>query len=84
MAIPDCCRICALVNCAVSCAKSASIIRDREADRFSDVVSELATIESNRDWYEPKVARVLLTVSRAPSIEAIASVAPAASSNVDR
>ena len=74
--MPDCCRICAFVRFAVSAAKSASTILDREADKFSDVVCRLATTDSKRDWYEPRSERMLLIVLNALSTAVIVSFAP--------
>ena len=49
MAVPACCRICVRDRLAVSIAKSASRMREREADRFSEVMFRLAMLVSKRD-----------------------------------
>src|SRR5712691_5923549 len=75
MATPACCRIWALVIAAVSCAKSASWIRLREALRFSDIVCRLAIAESKRFCTAPRVPRKVFTVERAASTRLIISLA---------
>ena len=57
MAVPACCRICARDRLAVSWAKSASMMRERDADRFSEVICRLAIEVSNRDCKAPSLAR---------------------------
>src|SRR5690606_16672480 len=56
MAVPACCRIWVRVRLAVSAAKSASRMRERDADMFSDVMFRLAMLVSKRDWRAPSLA----------------------------
>ncbi|MNV61804.1 hypothetical protein D3C71_1543280 [compost metagenome] len=67
MAVPACCRIWVRVSSAVSLAKSVSLMRLRDADRFSVEVCRLATTEVKRFWMAPRSARVLLIELRALS-----------------
>src|SRR5690606_27690847 len=60
MAVPACCRIWLRESCADSLAKSASWIRLRAADRFSEEVDRLATTEVKRFWMAPMSARAVL------------------------
>jgi hypothetical protein len=48
MAVPACCSTCARLRLAVSAAKSASVIRLREAVRFSPVACRLSMVELKR------------------------------------
>ncbi len=54
MATPACCRIWDLVRLAVSAAKSASRIRERAAEMFSDTFCRLEMVDSNRFWTAPR------------------------------
>src|SRR5690606_2142938 len=76
MAVPACCRICVRDSSAVSLAKSVSMMRLREADRFSEVVCRLATTELKRFWIAPRSARESFTLPRALSMIAMACWAP--------
>ena len=76
MAVPACCRIWVRVSSAVSLAKSVSLMRLREADRFSVEVCRLATTEVKRFWIAPKSARVLLIEPSASSTRDSAFCAP--------
>ncbi|MNV65902.1 hypothetical protein D3C71_1586250 [compost metagenome] len=76
MAVPACCRIWVRVSSAVSLAKSVSLMRLREADRFSEEVCRLATTEVKRFWIAPRSARVLLIAPRALSTISRACWAP--------
>ena len=60
---------------AVSFAKSASRMREREADKFSDVTDRLAMVVSKRDWSAPRLARCPLMNDIAESTVFSASVA---------
>src|SRR6218665_749476 len=42
IAVPACCRICLRARFAVSAAKSASRMRERDADRFSEITCRLS------------------------------------------
>src|SRR5690606_41077241 len=68
IATPACCSTWARVSAAVSAAKSASRIRDREADMFSTDVDRFATTDSKRFWIAPRSAREPLTSVRALSM----------------
>ena len=57
IAVPACCRICALVRFAVSDAKSASRIRLRDACQVLADRRKLAIVDSKRFWIAPKVLR---------------------------
>src|SRR5690606_1772050 len=57
MATPACCRIWARVRLAVSAAKSASRMRERAAERFSELVLRLAMVDSKRLCTAPSSAR---------------------------
>ena len=57
IATPACCSTCARVRRAVSCAKSVSWIREREAERFSVVLRRFEITESKRLLMAPMVAR---------------------------
>src|SRR3970040_39344 len=76
IAVPACCRIWLRDSCADSLAKSASWIRLRAADRFSEVDDRLATTELKRFWIEPMSARAELIAVSAPSIASIALSGP--------
>ncbi|MNC30072.1 hypothetical protein D3C75_783450 [compost metagenome] len=65
------------VSSAVSLAKSVSLMRLREADRFSVEVCRLATTEVKRFWIAPRSARVLLIELSALSTISSACCAPA-------
>ncbi|MCY1544308.1 hypothetical protein D9M68_801830 [compost metagenome] len=67
MAVPACCRICERDRLAVSLAKSASMMRPREAERFSTPIWMLATAFSKRLCTAPSLARAPLTWSSASS-----------------
>ncbi|MNF88065.1 hypothetical protein D3C84_705500 [compost metagenome] len=56
-----CCRMFCLVILAVSVAKSASRIRERAADTFSEILDWLRIVESNRFCTAPNSARLLST-----------------------
>ncbi|MNV58109.1 hypothetical protein D3C71_1504690 [compost metagenome] len=64
------------VSSAVSLAKSVSLMRLREADRFSVEVCRLATTEVKRFWIAPRSARVLLIEPSALSTTSSACWAP--------
>ncbi|MNC42661.1 hypothetical protein D3C75_914810 [compost metagenome] len=64
------------VSSAVSLAKSVSLMRLRDEDRFSDEVCRLATTEVKRFWIAPKSARVLLIEPNALSTISRACCAP--------
>src|SRR5450830_664399 len=78
MAVPACCRIWPRVRLAVSEAKSASWIRLREADRFSEVACRFDTTALKRFWYAPSAAFDELTEDRAASMVPRAACAPEA------
>ena len=78
MLMPDCCRTCALVNLIISCAMSASRTRDSAACMFSAIRPRRAMVCSSRFWVAPRLARLVVTVEMAASIEAIAADADAA------
>lgn len=67
MAVPACCSIWVRERLAVSTAKSASMMREREALRFSDVVCRLVIAVSKRDCRAPNWALWLEMAARAPS-----------------
>ena len=73
-----CCRICERLRLAVSCAKSASMMRLREAVRFSLVVARLSMVELKRFWMAPRLARLELIWLSAASMAVSAVLAPAA------
>ena len=50
-----------LVNTAVSSAKSTSLIRESEDERFSEVVVKLAMVRVTRDWIAPSSDLMVLT-----------------------
>ena len=72
IATPACCSTCARVRLAVSCAKSASWIREREAERFSVVLRRFEITESKRLLMAPMVAREEFTEVSALSSTPIA------------
>ena len=74
--MPACCRIWALVRLAVSAAKSASKIRERDALTFSEVVWALEMAVLKRFCTAPRPARRSATNAKAPSTTASASLAP--------
>ena len=67
IAVPACCRICVRDRLAVSAAKSASWMREREADMFSDVICSAAIAVSKRDCRAPSLARSLEMYCKAES-----------------
>lgn len=77
MAVAACCNTVERLRFAVSCAKSASIIRERAAVVFSEILVKLETVKFKRLLIEPNCERVSLMVSKAVSIDFKAAVAPA-------
>src|SRR6218665_1127367 len=75
IAVPACCRIWARDRLAVSAAKSASRMRERDADRFSEVTCRLSIEVSKRDCNAPSLARWLLMKASPASTVFRASVA---------
>jgi hypothetical protein len=76
MATPACCRICDLVRLAVSAAKSASRIRERAAEMFSDTFCRLEMVDSNRFWTAPRPERTASILAMALSMTERAELAP--------
>ena len=66
-----------MVKAAVSAAKSASLIRERAADRFSEMFDWLRMVDWKRFCTAPKSARAELTCFIAASICVMADCEPA-------
>src|SRR5215470_1173520 len=73
---PACVKIWLRVNSAVSAATSASLIRERAAEMFSDATCKLPMVEVNRFCTAPIEPRSLPICVQAKSIVWIASLAP--------
>src|SRR5690606_16704318 len=68
IAVAACCNTCERLRLAVSAAKSASTIRERDADVFSEIFARLEMVKSKRLLAAPRSARVAFTCSRALSM----------------
>ena len=56
---PACCRIWPRVILATSAAKSVSMMRERAADTFSEILARFEIVLSIRFWIAPRSARML-------------------------
>src|ERR1700737_3939990 len=74
--MPACCSTCALLRCAVSAAKLASVICDCADDRLVDTACCVVEIAVRRFCAAPRLAWRLFTVCSALSIETNATFAP--------